>query len=357
MKRFGSIQMLRAAAALMVTAFHACQWAHIDFAVGAAGVDLFFVISGFVLWSACEARPTTPAAFLAARARRVVPLYWIATLAVFGLALWRPQALPIVHPQARHLILSLLLLPHADPGGGPFPLLPPGWTLTYEAFFYALFALALAAPRDRRFQVLALGLLIGSLIGFGYHGWYTLLANPLLLEFLGGVWLARMWGRGRFRRAPLALGWGGIAAGVLALTVLQVAGVRDDFWRPVLWGPPAVLIVAGALRLDAGGRPGAAGPRRALEAIGDASYSLYLVQAPVIAAFAWATPRWPGPLQAGAGLLLALGAGLACHRLVERPLLRLFSGKDRPAAAGRGAGGMEPPPAARPDVRPAGARS
>src|SRR3954468_18445129 len=149
--------------------------------MGAAGVGVFFVISGFVLWTACEARPTTPGAFLLARAERILPLYWIATLAVAAVVLWRAQALPIVYLQGRHLVLSLLLVPHDDPAGGPFPLLPTGWTLTYEAFFYLVMALVLAAPRDRRWTLLSGLLLAASVLGFGYHGWYTLLANPLLL--------------------------------------------------------------------------------------------------------------------------------------------------------------------------------
>jgi exopolysaccharide production protein ExoZ len=338
-KRLGSIQILRAVAALMVALFHACQWSQVDFAVGAAGVDLFFLISGFVLWTATQARPVAPGAFLLARLRRVAPLYWLATLAAFAIALWRPQALPIVHPDLRHLILSLLFIPHTDPQGGPFPLLPPGWTLTYEALFYLAFAVALAAPRDRRLQVLSGLLLAASLVGFGYHGWYTLLANPLLLEFLAGVGLARLWARGRLSRASTAAAWGLVGAGAGVLAILQVSGVRDDFWRPVLWGPPAALIVAGALALEGRAPFGVLG--RALERVGDASYSLYLVQAPVIAAFAWLTPSLAAPARIPLGFLLALGAGLACYRFVERPLTRRLH-----ASPGRDARG--PPAAADP---------
>jgi exopolysaccharide production protein ExoZ len=164
-------------------------------------VDLFFVISGFVLWTAAGETPASPGAFLWARVRRVAPLYWIATLAVAALA-WRwPAVLPVVHPEPRHVILSLLFLPHWGPGGDPFPLLSAGWTLTYEAFFYVAFAIALCAPKDRRLQVLSCLVGAGSILGFGYHGWYTLLANPLLLEFLAGVGLAR-----RFALA-LIVGW------------------------------------------------------------------------------------------------------------------------------------------------------
>jgi exopolysaccharide production protein ExoZ len=319
-RRLASIQILRAAAALSVVLFHACQWSKADFAVGAAGVDLFFVISGFVLWAACEARPVAPAAFLLARAERILPLYWIVTLAVTAAAAWRPQALPIVHPQAGHLILSLLLVPHDDPAGGPFPLLPTGWTLIYEAFFYGVMALALAAPRDRRWPILSGGLLAAALIGFGYHGWYTLLANPLLLEFLAGAALARLWLKGRFGRLPGWCGWGLIVGGVGVLLALQVGGLRDDFLRPFVWGPPAVMIVAGALKLEADGRIGTGFAARALILQGDASYSLYLVQAPIIAALAWLTPGWPALVKAPLSLAVAVAAGWLCWAALERPI-------------------------------------
>ncbi|MGZ5984450.1 MAG: acyltransferase family protein [Caulobacteraceae bacterium] len=343
--RLASIQVLRAAAALSVALFHAAQWSHLDFSVGAAGVDVFFVISGFVLWTACEARPPTPGAFLLARAGRILPLYWIVTLTVAGAALAAPMALPIVLPQGRHLVLSLLLLPHADPAGGPFPLLPTGWTLTYEAFFYLVMALALAAPRDRRLQIVSALLLAASLLGFAYHGWYTLLANPLLLEFLAGVGLARLWIKGRFERLPRALGPGLIAAGLLALAAWQASGLRDDFLRPFVWAPPAALIVAGALKLEADRRVGAGWLVRALTAEGDASYSLYLVQAPVIAAFAWLTPAWPAALRAPASFGLAIGVGWACYALVEKPLFSAVRALHHLPAAhrrdGRGLGTAE----------------
>jgi exopolysaccharide production protein ExoZ len=181
-------------------------------------------------------------------------------------------------------------------------------------------ALALAAPRDRRLQIVSGLLLAASLLGFAYHGWYTLLANPLLLEFLAGVGLARLWIEGRFERLPRVFGPGLIAAGLLALAACQASGLRDDFLRPFVWGPPAVLVVAGALKLEADRRIGSGRLVRVLTAEGDASYSLYLVQAPVIAAFAWLTPAWPAALRAPASLALAVALGWVCYRLIERPL-------------------------------------
>ncbi|MDB5458443.1 MAG: acyltransferase [Caulobacteraceae bacterium] len=329
MTRLGSIQRLRAIAAIGVALFHACQWSGVDFAVGAAGVDIFFVISGFVLWTAAQARPVSPGAFLAARLARVAPLYWLVTLAVTALVLWRPQAMSVAHFTPSHLILSLLLVPHNDPVGDAFPMVASGWTLTYEAFFYLALALTLAVPKDRRFQVMSLVLLAASVIGLGYHSLYPLLANPLLLEFLAGIGLARLWARGRLQRIDPRWGWGITALGALVLFGLQVGGVRDDFWRPFLWGPPAALIVAGALKLEAAGRLGHGRLGRALEGLGDASYSIYLCQLPVIAVFAWLTRGQPALVRAPLALALAIAAGLACYALVEKPIGRALRSVDR----------------------------
>jgi exopolysaccharide production protein ExoZ len=318
---------LRAIAAMSVAVFHACQWSGLDFAVGAAGVDLFFIISGFVLWNAVQEREITPGAFLLARFIRVAPLYWLMTLMVAALVLWRPQAMPVAQFEPGHLILSLLFIPHNDPAGDAFPLLPSGWTLTYEAFFYLVMALALCAPRDRRLQVLCGTVLIAALLGLGYHALYPLLANPMLLEFLVGVGLARLWRSGTLRRAPLAVRWGwtGLGVGGAALIALQLCGVRDDLWRPLLWGVPAALVVGGALVLEVAGalRQGRIG--RALEHLGDASYSLYLVQLPVVCAFAWFARSLAPVARAPTAFALAIGAGLICYRLIERPLGRVLA--------------------------------
>ncbi|MEO7027698.1 MAG: acyltransferase, partial [Caulobacteraceae bacterium] len=183
-----SIQYLRALAALAVVLYHALQWRSGGFDVGRAGVDVFFVISGFVLWRATSRHRVTPLTFLAARASRVMPLYWLATLAVVASALVWPQFLPQVRPGWGHLLLSLAFIPHFDPRGLPFPTLPPGWSLDYEAGFYILFAIALAFARRWRAWALVGGLAGATLAGLLLADpAYILGANPLLLEFAAGV--------------------------------------------------------------------------------------------------------------------------------------------------------------------------
>ena len=317
-----SVQYLRAAAALAVTIYHALQWEDGGFEVGRAGVDVFFVISGLIMWRVTAGHRMSPGAFLARRASRVVPLYWVMTLTVFGLALvWR-GFLPEVLSGLGHLALSLAFIPHLDPLGRPFPTLPPGWTLTYEAIFYLLFAVALWLPRRLRATAVTVGLCLVVAAGFVLTDpVYTLGANPMMLQFAAGVWLGVALEAGAL---PSGI-WCAVmlTMGVLWFVVLEAAGLLNELWRPLLWGVPAVLIVGGALSLEA---------RRgmfrspSLKALGDASYALYLVHLPATALVAH-TLGWRNPwLFLPAALALSLGAALACHRWVERPLIALFRG-------------------------------
>ncbi len=312
-----SIQYLRGAAALAVTLYHALQWADGGFEVGRAGVDVFFVISGVIMWRVTAGRAIAPGAFLVRRATRVAPLYWLMTLLVCTIALvWR-GFLPEVIPDGRHLALSLAFAPHFDPLGRPFPLLPPGWTLTYEAVFYVLFAAALMAPE--RLRAIAVTVALSAVVAGGFllaDPAYILGANPMLLQFAAGVWLGvamdaavlpgRAWGF-----ALLSVGLGAFAA-------LQVTGFINELWRPLIWGAPAALLVMGALCVELDG--GVAKLAGAL-ALGDASYALYLVHLPVTALIAH-TLGWRDPwLFVAVATAFSLAAALACHRWVERPLI------------------------------------
>ena len=305
-----SIQYLRAAAALAVTLYHALQWADGGFEVGRAGVDVFFVISGVIMWRVTAGRPPSPGAFLARR-------YWLMTLLVCAVALaWR-GFLPEVIPDGRHLALSLAFIPHFDPLGRPFPLLPPGWTLTYEAIFYVLFAAALMAPERLRAIVVTVALSVVVASGFALDDpAYILGANPMLLQFAAGVWLAVAM---EARVLPgRAWGFGLLVLGAGAFAALQITGFVNELWRPLIWGAPATLLVMGALCVETdGGVARLAAPL----AVGDASYALYLVHLPATALVAH-TLGWRIPwLFVTVSMVVSLAAALACHAWVEKPLI------------------------------------
>ncbi|HLY79167.1 MAG TPA: acyltransferase, partial [Caulobacteraceae bacterium] len=148
------LQALRGFAALSVVAYHAFQWIDDRFWVGAAGVDVFFVISGFIIWTVGSGEEASPGVFVWRRLTRVAPAYWLATGAVIALATLWPTLLRQVTLSPAHVALSLAFIQHIDPRGLPFPVLPPGWSLNYEAVFYGLFTLVLFAPAALRFRLL-----------------------------------------------------------------------------------------------------------------------------------------------------------------------------------------------------------
>src|SRR5689334_16532037 len=146
----GSIQWLRGIAALMVVAFHTNTLAlhpsaRMDFlAIGETGVDLFFVISGFIM-TITTVDKRAPGEFLRRRIIRVVPLYWMITLSYAALAVMAPTLFRSASPDFLHTLGSLAFVPQFHPlfPSAIWPVVIPGWSLNYEMFFYGIFALAL----------------------------------------------------------------------------------------------------------------------------------------------------------------------------------------------------------------------
>lgn len=334
MGRYESVQCMRALAALAVVAFHAstCLAPYDNpalealFRGGAFGVDLFFAISGFIMYTIALDRPVAPGEFLARRLIRVGPLYWIATVAV---VLVSAQALiPPITVTPGLLAKSLLFIPYFSPDhpGSVYPLLVPGWTLAYEMFFYLLFALVLASSRrpDRLILLLAaplVGLFLAGLILAPQGAIARTYTSPLLLEFLGGALVALAWRRGLRLPAP-----------VIALIVLASLGVvallgrharTDQLARLAIWGVPAMLLLLSALHAERLARR-----LRPLLLLGDASYAIYLCHLPLIAMLVTPWSLWFGPIDGLgdalafilAGLVLSAGFGTATHLLLEKPL-------------------------------------
>ena len=344
-----AIQILRAAAALLVVMHHAqaeaaalAQRTGQAFAPSAllpwaAGVDVFFVISGFIIVHA--AAPHAAGArgirrFLAHRIARVVPLYWLVTGLYLAVGLAVPALLSGAGgpPDAGAVAAAFLFWPAARPDGSVQPVYGLGWTLNCEMAFYALFALGLGWGRRPR-----TAWLVAALAGIVAAGaWLrpasvplAFWSNPVMLEFALGalIALARDEGvrLGRPARAALAL----LGLGLLGFVAGDGAD-WDGFWRPLALGLPAAGLVAAAALGDprADGRP----PSpivSGLAALGDASYALYLVHPFVLRALR------EGLLRSGLApvlepsvalvLMLALSAAaaLAVHARIERPLARL----------------------------------
>ena len=361
--RLHALQYLRAAAALAVVYSHAAHQvpalaAHLPQG-GAFGVDVFFVISGFIMvWIA---RPEdTPGRFLANRARRVVPLYWFFTLAMAAILLLAPGLFANSVFDAGSLAASLAFWPHESAAhpGELWPLVAPGWSLNYEMYFYVLFALSLLLPARARVAAAVAAIALVWALARALPGDAPLLEfhrQVVVFEFALGMGLAVAWRRGHVL-AP-ATGACLLVAGTAALLL---APPLPHF---VALSLPSLAVVAGTLALRA---PDV----RWATLLGDSSYALYLSHIFVLGAAnrLLATPvraaLGDGPAAAWTFVVLACLActlvGVVVHFTIDGWLLRaerLTFLRARPGA--RLEGGIEgPAPAAeRPAVeRPAAER-
>ncbi len=320
-----SIQYLRGLAAFGVLAFHAAERAGGTFGVGAAGVDVFFVISGFIMWVVTCRKAPSPGWFLIKRAQRIVPLYWAVTLATAAIAVFVPGAFPRMVVTAESVVKSLLFVPYRDPQGLIAPLVVPGWTLNFEMFFYLLFAGGLLTPAKLRPWLVG-GALAGLVALRPFvdlsHPIAATYTDPILLEFATGIGVGWLWSNGRLpgRRA----GWALVTVGLAGFMGVALAGIDVSTARPVWWGIPAVLLVSGAVSLERAGPIADLAPLRWL---GDASYSVYLIHGLAISAavraMAMAGIDHPVAVFATA-IVVGVGAGLACYQLFEKPAMGLF---------------------------------
>lgn len=341
-----NIQLLRAVAAMAVVVVHAKTilpgamlegWAGRAVSVGHAGVDVFFVISGFIMVHVT--RPdTTPARFIGNRIVRIVPFYYLVTFATFALALVAPSLMQATEADPVHLAKSLAFVPFEKANGLIQPTVFVGWTINYEMMFYAVFALALLA-RGRTVRIVTAVLAVLVLLGPHVSGVpATFYSNPIVLEFVAGMAIARA----MHRLCPPGVAAGLVAAGIAAI-VLSPWIWPHDLHRALRFGIPAAAIVYGALSLErAGWRFDGA------RLLGDASFSIYLTHFYVtqaVAKVARAVEAGPALSVALFGLALVGAAlfGIVVHRLVEMPLLRA-SRALRDAVAGR----RREPRAARP---------
>ena len=313
-----SIQYLRALAALVVVAFHAFESEQHRFPVGAAGVDVFFVISGFIMWTLTESAERRPGAFIWRRLVRVAPPYWVATLLAVLVAVVRPHFLWEPPFSGLDVVRSLAFMPYVDGWGLRYPVLTQGWTLNYEMFFYAVFAAALLLPRRRQILALTAGFAVLMAAGLLLRPRDPIAATYTslnLAEFLGGVWLGRAWLAGRL--AGRLAGWSLVAAGLVVFAIEQAMGVREGPFRAVYWGLPAFALVCGALMLEGAG---AVRCWRLPKALGDGSYSIYLFHLFVVALIARLAGGAPTAVRVTVCLVASAGAGWLLFLFLERPL-------------------------------------
>jgi exopolysaccharide production protein ExoZ len=329
---FVNIQWLRAFGAIAVLLYHLSlrypaiggtdsPWSRVT-AFGFAGVDVFFVVSGFVMMHVIGGRPPSLDNVRDFLGRRLVRIYgwYLPCAAIAVLLIW--ACTPAVLERINFLRSATLTSVYE-----PELALGPSWTLSYELYFYFLIALAWVVAPRRLVAVLwvaaaalwALWLVMPYRLGTPL----SFVASPLILEFIAGALLYAHRGLAAHRVSLMLCA----AATVLFLLLAAHFNAATSFTRIWTFGAASLFLVALLVGLE-GSRRCVAG--RLSKALGDASYTIYLLHTPFITAIYFAgvsnaLPRMETGAAAaglGAAVIAFLAACIYLHYVVELPFYR-----------------------------------
>jgi exopolysaccharide production protein ExoZ len=333
-----SLQIMRAVAASAVVVHHVLEESQPMVngeipkpfvLLGACGVDIFFVISGFIMLYSFGDRfghAEASSDFLARRLIRIVPLYWFCTFALVALKVSGAFYASLL-VSFGNTVASFLFIPLSN------PLIGVGWTLNYEMYFYVLFAAALLwGRRLSGIAMIAAAMLLMMTLSarLPTTELRSFFANPIALEFLYGLGVGTALAAVSAFSRRTAWALIGCAALLLALSSIipdrftQGTSGLDPSVRFLVWGVPSAMLLAAVLALP----PPSSFVARALGRLGDASYSLYLTHSFVMTTYAkiikLAAPRGASLLFVFASLAIATSIilALAVHHLIEGPLTK-----------------------------------
>lgn len=325
------LQYLRGLAALAVVYFHISlqfnDYGIADFRlpeIGKEGVNIFFVLSGFIIYYISQLRPKTPRIFIWDRIVRVVPLYWFYSAIMTIMILVLPEVVKSGIFDLSHVVSSFLFLPHIHPVFTEkyWPLVIPGWTLNYEMYFYLIFGCSLFFNNSMRLAAVICsigGLVVAGLLfslSFPFDFW----GNPIVLEFLLGMFIARFTVT---HQNDLKLKPAFIVTVVLVIFTLAFVGFKGSFFISVV----AALLVFWVTVINLKTKPI---KFHFLKLLGDASYSLYLSHIFVIAGVNAFCKKLPldlilkGSSFVFLAFLLSIVVGILSYKLVEKPLIKVF---------------------------------
>ena len=328
-----SIQALRAIAASLVVVLHSYVYLEARNIIpnvpnfvnsGRAGVDIFFVISGFIMIyiSGKDFGVKGKAGrFITKRIIRIVPIYWFYTMVMATLLF----VFPYLFSQGKtfslgHLLASLSFVPWPNSIGQIKPILSVGWTLNFEMYFYIIFSMLLLLQKKYFIPLLAIFLLSGFIIGLLYKpqsSIFYVITSPLLIEFLYGSIIGIYYKRGLMLSTNLCVFL--ITCGT---TLLFLTGIYDfgDIPREIKWGFSGALLVTGFVFLERNGQ--LVIPSWLVE-LGGSSYSLYLTHIFIINATGkiWVTVfGMMYDVFVIVAILSSIVAGHIAYILFEKPL-------------------------------------
>ena len=290
------VQLLRGLASLLVVLMHATiatkeiwriNFLGGFFTFGGAGVDMFFVLSGFIITYTSKNALKKSASFIAFLKRRFIriyPVYWV----IITIFLLIQLALPAFYKT--HYILTLSNLFNT------YFLLPDhvmlnsvSWTLTYEIFFYILFSLAFLIKSNRLLITLTILYVIILIVAPFYsflnlynNRWINIILYPMNIEFFMGIAVALLVPRINFNISKLL-----ILLGLLFfITAAYFSNAdfyifKNAFNRVIVFGIPSMILLLGVVRMEITKQYKV---HNIFLYLGEASYSLYLIHLPILVA-------------------------------------------------------------------------
>lgn len=296
---------------------------------GMAGVDLFFVLSGFIM-VAVAGVSVRPAEFLWRRIVRIYPSYWLVSLAVLAVTFIAPQIVNSSVEGPISVWRSFLLVPAPT-----VPLLAVGWTLVHEMYFYIVFAilLLLRLPTLAGLLVWATVLVVVTLLAPDQVSAFPVLhvmTSPLTAEFMMGALIGVLWRRRCTAGATTAsiVGAAALALSIfyIAPTIPLVTNPQFELWRVAIFCIPCTLVIYGLAGIESLYH---VKPWPLLVLIGDSSYAVYLLHVLVLSTIGRAIAFFSPFGSIGISVVLIVTgwvaanvAGILFHFLFERPTLR-----------------------------------
>lgn len=333
MQKFDTIQVLRGLAATLILGLHAVQGVTFEgfawpvgsalFTQGMIGLDIFFVISGFIIYFiGFKGQRPDIGSFLEGRFWRIYPPYWaaLAFILLLSVGLWLVFGDASKLPGPSKLLNSVLLLPVARQEY----VLGIAWTLALELMFYLVFA-ATALRFGAKAFLGAMGLwyvlsIAGLFVAGDFSGWAYPMLNPVVLEFLFGALIARAFLAGGTKYHKTAF-----CIGVLLVLILLLGHIEKTaiFRREFIYGIPAAFLVYGAVGLSI------KWPSAAL-LWGESSYLLYLLHSPLLMLIGRGTEEMTGfniyssPLAICLVMIAIIIISMVLTLHLERPYQRVY---------------------------------
>lgn len=357
--KLNSIQVLRGIAAILVTYEHSMNL-QISFSksfqqsffhlhnFGCIGVDLFFVISGFIMFYVASKYfdQQSGVSFLSNRFLRINPIYYIASFIFVGIVILEGE---LFHGQqitlkrfCHGLIDTFLIFPTSSEMRGYLPFQIAGWTLCFEWLFYLILFLLIITKANKRtiFMLIILIFLLLTIVGrtFSFSDFRLVtLTNPIILEFSLGILILQIYLRAKLSSA---ISYFFLALGLILYALLIMYGF-GDIWsfrmvmngksslsRFIMWGVPSAFIVMGCVGLENNYHLQKLWRNKLLQTLGDASFSIYLIHPIILALFNIVYLSLGFFIDPDLSIIIQLGTaltfGVLFYKYIEKPFINYY---------------------------------